>query len=78
MCECLERMKEAIKFLGAEVRGGGKLASEGADEGFGSSGRAQALEAPEPPLQSQCACFAKGKQITASEGKPEHPFCMFS
>lgn len=71
-------MKEAVKFLGAEVRGGGKLASEGAEEGFGSSGRTQALEAPEPPLQSQCACFAKGKRIIASEGKPEYPLRMLS
>lgn len=32
MCGYLERMNEAIKFLGTEVRVGGKLRSEGAED----------------------------------------------
>lgn len=74
MCGYLERMKEAIKFLGTDVRVGGKLPSEGAEEGFGSSGTAQALERVTSPFSVCMLC--KSKRITASEEKPECSLCM--
>lgn len=56
MCGYLERMKEAIKLFGTDVRVGGKLPSEGAEEGFGSSGTAQALERVTSPFSVCMLC----------------------
>lgn len=75
MCGYLERMNEAIKFLGTEVKVGDKLRSERAED-LGPLEQHRPWRGP--PLQSQRACFAKCKRITASEEKSEYSLRMLS